>query len=186
VQHALLAGDATTGVTTMLMDAGLDTGPVLEQREEAVRPDDDAGSLGARLALLGAELLVHTLGSVDRISPRPQPTAGVTRAPRLTSEDRIIDWSDRADAIVRRVRALAPLPGARTTLREQPLNVLAAEVVSGSGAPGTILGIDDRGVLIAAGFHAVRLRTVAPAGRRHMPATDWANGARLAPLERLG
>jgi methionyl-tRNA formyltransferase len=186
VQHALLAGDAATGVTTMRMDEGLDTGPILEQREEPIRPEDDAGTLGARLAGIGAELLVHTLGSLDLIEPRQQPTAGVTWAPKLTSTDRIVDWSQDAEGIVRRVRAFAPDPGARTTFRSRSINILLAESFEGSGTPGSILGVDDRGVRVAAGRDGVRLRTVAPAGRRHMSAAEWANGARLAPLERLG
>jgi methionyl-tRNA formyltransferase len=186
VQHALLEGDATTGVTTMRMDVGLDTGPILEQREERIRPDDDAGTLGARLAGLGAGLLVHTLGSLGQLSPRTQDAAGATWAPKLAPADRIVEWGQDADTVVRRVRALAPAPGARTTFRGRPLNILLAESVEGSGAPGTILGVDDRGVRVAAGRRGVRLRTVAPAGRRHMPATDWANGARFAPRERLG
>jgi methionyl-tRNA formyltransferase len=186
VQHVLLAGDATTGVTTMRMDVGLDTGPILEQREEPIRPEDDAGTLGARLAELGAGLLVHTLGSLDQVAPRQQPTAGVTWAPKLTPADRIVDWNEDAEGIVRRVRALAPDPGARTTFRGRPINILRAESVEGSGSPGSILGVDDRGVRIAAGRDGVRLRSVAPAGRRHMSAAEWANGARLGPLERLG
>jgi len=186
VQHALLAGDAATGVTTMRMDEGMDTGQILEQREEPIRPEDDAGTLGARLAGIGAELLVHTLGSLDLIEPRQQPTAGVTWAPKLTSTDRIVDWSQDAERIVRRVRAFAPAPGARTTFRGRAINILLAESFEESGVPGSILGVDDRGVLVAAGRDGVRLRTVAPAGRRHMSAAEWANGARLAPLERLG
>lgn len=185
VQHALLAGDAESGVTTMKMDAGLDTGPLLEQRTERVLPTEDAGTLGARLALVGAELLVHTIRSLDELTPRPQPDTGATSAPKLQPADRALDWSEGAVAIVRRVRAFAPDPGARTTFRESMLNVLAAEPVAGSGPPGEILSVDDLGVVVAAGRGGVRLLVVAPAGRRHMAARDWANGARFVPGERL-
>jgi methionyl-tRNA formyltransferase len=185
VQHALLAGDPETGVTTMKIDAGLDTGPILEQRAERVLPSDDAGTLGMRLASVGAELLVHTIRSLGELTPRRQDDAAATLAPKLRPSDRALDWSEDAAAIVRRVRALAPDPGARTTFRGSPLNVLAAEPVGGSGEPGEIVSVDDRGVVVAAGRGGVLLRLVAPAGRRHMSASDWANGARFAPRERL-
>lgn len=186
VQHALLAGDPTTGVTTMLMDRGLDTGPVLEQRATPILPDDDAGSLGGRLAGIGAELLVHTLRTLSEITPRPQDPEAATSAPKLRPVDRELRWDEPAERLVRVVRAFAPAPGGRTTFRGQPLNVLEAEVAAASGGSGEILTLDADGVVVAAGEGAVRLREVAPAGRRHMGAVDWARGARFAPGERLG
>ena len=186
VQHALLAGDPTTGVTTTRMDEGLDTGPILAQRSEPVAPDDDAGTLGERLASLGAELLVTTLRDLGELAPRAQDGAAVTIAPKLLPRDRVLDWSEPASSIERRIRALAPKPGARTRFRGRWLGVLSAEAAEASGDPATILGVTERGVLVAAGEGAVRLRTVVPSGRRHMPAPDWANGARFAPGERLG
>ncbi len=186
VQHALLAGDPTTGVTTMRMDEGLDTGPILAQRREPIAPDDDAGTLGERLASLGADLLVATLRNLEGLTPRVQDGTAVTIAPKLSPQDRFLDWSEPAPSIERRIRALAPKPGARTRFRGRSLGVLSAEAAEASGDPADILGVDERGVLVAAGEGAVRLRTVVPSGRRHMPALDWANGARFAPGERLG
>jgi methionyl-tRNA formyltransferase len=187
VQHAILAGDETTGVTTMMMDEGLDTGPILEQWEEAIRPDDDAGSLGARLSTIGGALLI---GSIERlvegsVVARAQ-TGTPTTAPRLTAPDRALDWSEDAEALVRRIRALAPVPGATTRFRGAPLKVLRAEPVVGSGPAGVLSTVDREGVVVAAGRGAVRLLEVAPAGRPRMSGADLARGSRLEPGERLG
>src|SRR5439155_781229 len=106
VQHALLAGDEVTDVTVMQMDEGLDTGPILNQLEERIRPEDDAGSLGARLARNGGMVLVGVLRMLPtgRVPARPQDDRLATWAPRLLAEDRVLDWMLPADAIVRRVR----------------------------------------------------------------------------------
>jgi methionyl-tRNA formyltransferase len=191
VQHALLAGDASTGVTVMRMDEGLDTGPILNQLVEDIRPEDDAGSLGARLAHDGGMLLVGVLRMLPLggVPARPQDERLATSAPRLRPEDRVIDWTEPADAIVRRVRALAPEPGATTSFRAEPAKVLGAAVdrdPASDGTPGAILSSDDRGVRVASGSGSVRLVEVAPAGRRRMSAAAWARGARFEPDERLG
>lgn len=191
VQHALLAGDDRTGITVMRMDAGLDTGPVLSQLEEPIRPEDDAGSLGTRLASLGAMLLVGVLRRLPGgdIPARPQASTGVTWAPLIPASGRIIPWERDADEVARQVRALAPEPGATTTFRTASLKVLAAAVAHdvAEGVPaGGIITADERGVLVAAGTGAVRLLEVAPAGRRRMAAGDWARGARFATGEHLG
>ena len=191
VQHALLAGDEVTGVTVMRRDEGLDTGPILNQLEEQIRPEDDAGSLGARLAHNGGMLLVGVLRMLPTgtVPARPQDDRLATWAPRLLAADRVLEWSLPADAIVRRIRALAPDPGATTTFRDEPLKVLVAGVdhdPSRRGTPGTVVGTDHRGVLVASGEGGVRLVEVAPAGRKRMPASAWARGARFAGDERLG
>jgi len=192
VQHAILAGDAVSGVTVMQMDAGLDTGPILAQLEDDVRPEDDAGTLGARLAHLGAMLMVGVLRRlpVHDLPPRKQDERRVTHAPRLGPADRQLDWTERAIDLARRVRALAPEPGASTSFRGEGLKVLAAsaaDVPAGRAAPpGTVLESDARSVLVAAGEGGVRLLEVAPAGRKRMAAGEWANGARFRPGERLG
>ena len=192
VQHAILAGDDRTGVTVMRMDEGLDTGPILNQLEEDIRPEDDAGSLGLRLARLGGMVLVGVLRSLggELLPPRAQDDAAATWAPRLRSEDRALAWTDEPEAIVRRVRALAPEPGATATFRGEPLKVFAAGVahddVSPGGEAGELMTADDRGVLVRAAGGGVRLLEVAPAGRKRMAAADWARGARFAPGERLG
>src|SRR4029079_7768051 len=111
VQHAILEGDAVTGITVMRMDEGMDTGPVLARREEAIRSDDDAGSLGARLARVGAETVADVLPRLADGDVTPTPQAGpATRAPKLGPTDRIVDWARTAGALVRRVRPLSPQP----------------------------------------------------------------------------
>ena len=189
VQHALLAGDPVTGVTVMRMDEGLDTGPILARLEEPVRPDDDAGSLGVRLAARGGSLLAQTLLGLlaGRATPQPQEEALAASAPKLTKAQRSIDWAEAAELTARRVRAFAPDPGATARFRGDGLKVLRGAVAEGAEAPpGTILDVDERGVAVATGDGVYHLLEVAAAGRRRMPAKDWARGARLQPGERLG
>jgi methionyl-tRNA formyltransferase len=196
VQHAILEGDETTGVTIMSMDEGMDTGPILATEETPIGPDEDAGALGQRLSELGAALLVRTLrGLADgSIEPRPQAHALATFAPKLKPEDRTIDWRSSADAIVRKVRAFAPEPGAVTRFRGDALKVLRAEAFEGGGrvlvgapVPARI-GVDlDGSVHVdAAEPTGVRLLEVAPAGRRRMSGAEWARGARLQQHEAFG
>ncbi len=193
VQHALLAGDALTGVTVMRMDEGLDTGPILNQMEQEIRPEDDAGTLGARLAHIGGMLLVGVLRTLPEGGPpaRKQDDRLATLAPKVSVQQRTIEWDQDPEAIARMVRALSPEPGATTTFRGEPLKVFQAGVahdpVLPKGQPGAILGTDPRGVLVAAaGGSGIRLVEVAPAGRRRMGAADWARGARFSGDERLG
>lgn len=188
VQHAILAGDPLTGVTVIQMDEGLDTGPVLARREEPIRSDDDAGSLGDRLAKIGADLVVEAALdlTVGVVTPEPQ-TGPTTFALKLGPDDRIIDWLRPADALVRCVRAFAPDPGASTRFRGSDLKVLRAEDAAAAAAPpGTVVDVDQKGVVVAAGAGTVRLLEVASSGKRRMPAADWARGVRDLVGERLG
>ncbi len=128
VQRAILAGDAVTGASVMRMEEGLDTGPVLASVETTIADDEDAGTLGARLAELGGALLISTLDDLaaGKAVAVPQDPAEATQAPKLTAAERVIDWSEGAVPIARRIRALAPAPGASTTFRGEPLKVVAA------------------------------------------------------------
>lgn len=188
VQHALLHGDRFTGVTVMLMDQGLDTGPVLAQMEEPVDASDDARSLGGRLAEMGADLLVGSVPAWVAGGLVPEPQRGTpTYAPKLTPLDRMLDWTAPSTGVVNRIRALAPYPGARTMWRGAALKVLRAEPGEGAaGPPGEVVATDADGVLVKTGSGVVRLLEVAPAGRRRMSAADWARGARPSPGDRLG
>jgi methionyl-tRNA formyltransferase len=195
VQHAILAGDAVTGVTVMLMDEGLDTGPVLARAAVPIRSDDDAGSLGARLATVGAELtidVIHRFALDEVVIPSPQggsssPASAPSFAPKLQPADRVVDWLQPAQVIVRRIRAFAPDPGATTTWRGEDFKLLhAEEAESHAGDPGTVVEADRNTVTIATGSGAVRLLAVAPAGRRRMSGGDWARGVRDVVGERLG
>jgi methionyl-tRNA formyltransferase len=195
VQRAILDGDEVTGVTVMLMDEGLDTGPILQTVETPIGPEEDAGSLGGRLADLGSELLVETLRGLDEgsIEPRSQDHAAATYAPKLLPDERTIDWSQPAEAIVRRVRAFAPEPSAVTTFRGGRLKVLRAgtQPVGGyalANVPRKAeirVSEDDTPVVHGVGEDAVVLLEVAPAGRKRMTGAEWVRGARIQPGEQL-
>ncbi|HXF56588.1 MAG TPA: methionyl-tRNA formyltransferase [Actinomycetota bacterium] len=191
VQRAILAGLDRTGVTTIRMDEGMDTGPILLAAEEPILPEDDAGTLGARLAELGGRLLVETLDRLEAgtVEERPQDHAAATLAPRLTPEDRVVDWGEDAEAVVRRVRALAPDPAAVTRFRGRVLKLFRARAVpvpDGAGPPGTVALVSADGFAVAAGRGAVRLEEVAPEGRRRMSGAEFVHGYRPRVGERLG
>ncbi len=188
VQTALLLGLERTGVTTIVMDAGMDTGPILLQRAHTIRPSDDAGALGARLAAVGADLLVE---SIDRlaagtIEPTPQDNARATFAHRLGPADRVLDWTRPARELVNRCRALSPEPAATTTFRGHGLKVFSSAAVEAGGPPGTIVEVDQVGFVVAAGEGGVRPKDLVPAGRRRMDAVAFVNGFRPRLGERLG
>lgn len=188
VQHALLRGDEITGATTFRIEEGLDTGPVFGTLTERVRPRDTAGELLGRLATAGAGLLLATLDGLasGEIVGVPQPADGVSRAPRLTVDDGRVRWEHTAVAVDRRVRACTPAPGAWTTLAGARLKLgPVLPVPEAPLAPGEV-AVGRTEVLVGTATHPVRLGEVAPAGKRFMPAADWARGARLTPGTRLG
>jgi methionyl-tRNA formyltransferase len=190
IQAAIAAGDATTGVTTMQMEAGLDTGPILLQEETAIAPCETAGELAARLASLGAELVVRTLAALERgeVTPRPQPAEGVTYAPRLTRQSGRVDWSWTALEIARRLRAFTPWPGIATGMRGAPVKILAGDVLPGSAeaVPGTPLGLVDGALAVACGAGTrFGVQQLQKAGKRPVDAASFVRGERLQPGERF-
>jgi methionyl-tRNA formyltransferase len=185
VQRAILAGDEVTGATTMLMDEGLDTGPILLQRATPIGLGHTRATLSTGLAEVGADLLLKTLGRLDDIEPRSQDPSLATTAPKVTTDERRIDWSAPAGAIDRLIRALAPAPSATTTFNGASLKVTAALPVADEGEPGTIVGLSTSGVVVAAGRGSLRLRCVVPEGRASMAGADWARGARARLGERF-
>ena len=197
VQRAILSGLRETGVSTMHMDEGLDTGAVLMQTRTEVRFDEDAGALAGRLARLGGELLVETLDrlSAGALTETPQDEAAATFAPKITREDEIVDWSRSADEISRQVRALFPTPGAATTFRGKRLKVLrvsseALAVISlGDVPPGSLFPMSgELFVLTGDGSErgSLRLDVVQPEGKRPMYAREFLNGYRPRSDEQLG
>jgi methionyl-tRNA formyltransferase len=186
IQAAILAGDEETGVTTMWMTEKLDEGPVFSSCRTPIGLEEDAGSLTARLADLGAACLSETLTRIDRgeMVREAQDAALATYAPKLAREDSRLSLRDEPSAFLRRVRAFAPMPGAHLELIQGGLQVLAASPGSSAmgRAPGTVLTLDRaRGLETAVGGGSVWLRTVRPSGRKEMTGFDYANGARLAP-----
>jgi methionyl-tRNA formyltransferase len=184
IQWAIVNGETVTGVTTMRIDAGLDTGDMLLKAETPIDPEENAIDLGQRLAVMGADLLVATLASLDSIVPEKQDAAQATLAPLLKKEDGRIDWSQPAAAIHNRVRGLQPWPGAQTPFREHTLSIWKSRVVEGSGAPGTVLSM--RPLLIATGDGALELQEVQLEGRKRMSADAFVNGHRMTTDDKLG
>jgi methionyl-tRNA formyltransferase len=187
VQRAILEGLPETGVTTMVMAQGVDTGDVLLQHHVPIESDDDAGTLGDRLAHRGAMLLVQTLDrlAAGDLEPTPQADDAATYAPKLRPEERWIDWSEDAAAVLRRIRALAPDPVASTAFRGRVLKVFRAREAPGAGPPGSVVEVDGEGFTVAAGTGAVRPLEVAPEGRRRMTGAEFVRGYRPQPGERL-
>jgi methionyl-tRNA formyltransferase len=190
VQHSVLNGDEVTGATTFLLEEGLDTGPVLGHVTETIRPTDTSGDLLLRLAESGAHLLVQSLAGLDQglVHPVPQPTDGVSLAPKLNPDDARVDWTAPALRVDRLVRACTPSPGAWTTVRGERLKLGPVGLVGpddASLAPGEVL-VDKAGVRVGTGSTPVLLGDVGPQGKRSMAAADWARGLRLDAGERLG
>jgi methionyl-tRNA formyltransferase len=189
INWAIINGETVTGVTTMQIDAGLDTGAMLLKEEIPILPDDDAITLGRRMAPIGAALLATTLDQLEcgAIRPVSQDNAAATIARALSKEDGRADWSVGADALRNRVRGLAPWPGVYTTFRGGTLKIekVVADSTQSDAGPGTLM-IEGRRVFAVCGTGRVELLEVQPEGKRRMPASDFANGARLLPGERLG
>jgi methionyl-tRNA formyltransferase len=181
IERAIEAGDEESGVSIMRPTAEFDAGPVCLQRSEAIRPEDDYGSLAPRLAALGGELLVEVLDT--RPPFREQPDHGVTYAEKIGPEDRRLDPARRADELERRVRALTPHLGAYVELEgNERLGVRRAALAPGENgiAPGT-LAVRDSRLLYGAVQGALELLEVHPAGKRPMPAADWLRGHKRVP-----
>lgn len=183
VPHAILAGEPTTGVTCFVLDAGMDTGPILLTDREPIRADDTAASLTDRLAERGAPLLVEALRGLvtGTITPQPQPADGASLAPKLTSDEARLDWSQPAEALERAVRAFDPVPGAHTTLGSRRIKVTRAAVVDTPddphAAPGTVVAADEAGPVVVCGDgRGLRLEAVQPAGKAAMDGRAFVNG----------
>ena len=188
IQAAILAGDAVTGCTTMRIDAGVDTGHILLRADTPIAPDDTAGTLTTRLAVLGAELLVRTLdgvfdGSVHEVV-QDDSRATVTR--KIRKHHGLIDWTRSAVELERRVRAMTPWPSAYTFLNGRRLQIDSAGAAprTGGAAPGTVVSLDP--FLVAAGEGALQINVLRPEGRRAMTPAEFRAGNELAVGDVLG
>jgi methionyl-tRNA formyltransferase len=186
IQRAIAAGDTETGVCAMLMEEGLDTGPVLARRSTPISDDDDAGSLHDRLASLNADLLADVAARLPDIldDAAPQDDSAATYAHKISSTEAVIDWSRPADQLARHIRAFAPAPAAWFTGHRGRVRVLKAhaapETGTGTGPAGCYLGsTDDGGLQVGTADGVLVLETVQPAGSKPMPAQAFLNGARL-------
>lgn len=186
IQRAILNGETRTGLTTMQIEAGLDTGPILEQMEIDIAPAETARELALRMAHAGAPLLVETLRkfSAGEITPKPQEHELATLAPPLKKEEGLIDWTQPAQAIYNRIRALDPWPGTFTKFRGRLCHIWGhpgdPPVAGATAEPGSL--VEHRGETFAACGRAtwLHLDFVQPEGRKRMTAREFSNGARLA------
>ncbi len=190
VQWAIIRGESETGVTTMQMDAGLDTGPMLLQRREPIHATDTSASLAERLSLLGADLLEETLVRfrAGTLEATPQDDDASSYAPMLTKGDGALDWTRPARELDQLARGTFPWPGAFTFRQGKRLKVIAAEPLDGAagGAPGQVVRAGKEGVDVACGEGLLRLRQLQPAGKRAMDAASFVNGFRVQPGEQWG
>lgn len=192
MQYALMAGDAETGVTTMMMDAGLDTGDILQQASLDLSTVEDLGDLETKLAEVGADLLMQTLEAISQGDcPRvPQEEALVTLSPSLPPEAGEMDWARPAAELHNLVRGVTPKPGAYTFVQGKRLKVWRTEVAEDKEAaqeaePGTIESIGGGGITISTSRGTLRLREVQPESKGRMAADAWARGARLVLGQKL-
>ena len=191
IARAVEAGDATSGITVMKMDAGLDTGPIVAQRAVALDARETAGSLHDKLAALGAAMIVEALDALARsgtLSGTPQPQAGVTYAAKITAADTLLDWTRDAVSLDRRVRALSPHPGAVARWNGAALKIRGAQARDepSSAPPGTVVAVAPSGIDVACGRGVLRVSEVQPASGRAMPAHAFAVGHRVFVGARLG
>lgn len=179
IQAAVLAGDSETGVCTQQMEADLDTGPVFVEKRIPVDPEETAGTLHDKLAVLSAECAVETLAGLGELVPVPQSAEGVTWAEKIDKEMGRVDWTADAVALHRRVRAMTPWPGGWIPWDKGPLKLKTVRLADGSGHPGEILGLSP--LVVACGTGALELVEVQAPGKRPVDGADFANGARLQP-----
>lgn len=188
IERAILAGDTVTGVCTMQMDAGLDTGPELLRRETPIDPDETGVDLRARLAVISAELVVETLARLDSLTPIPQPADGVTHAAMLTRDETVLDWARPTGILHNQVRAFAPQPGGSCSFRDDRLKIRRTRVLSAAelaalpprpdGPPGTVWAVKKR-LIIATVDGALEVLEGQLPGRKPLAGGVLANGARI-------
>jgi len=190
INHAIIDGRTVTGVTTMLLDEGMDTGDILLSREIAIGPDETAGELSERLARAGADLLIETITRLKQgsLAPIPQDSSKATRAPMLRKEDGLIDWSKTPLGIKDHVRGMTPWPGAFSILDGQPVKVFRVreDTAPSDAPPGTIVRVAEDGIYVAAGSRLVVITELQAPGKRRMEAGEFVRGKRLAVGSRFG
>ncbi|MGA8143642.1 MAG: methionyl-tRNA formyltransferase [Candidatus Acidiferrales bacterium] len=191
INWAIVNGEKVTGLTTMRIDAGLDTGPMLLKYQTGIGPDETAAELYAQLADAGAPLMIETLKKLDQgeITPTPQDNSQATLAPPLEKEDGRIDWWLPAPRIYNRIRGLQPWPGAFTTFRGATCRIWGKPLrpVAADGAPGILLPTQEDGLLVICGGATIlRIEHIQLEGRNRITDREFMNGARIEPGERFG
>jgi methionyl-tRNA formyltransferase len=193
IQWALVCGDRVTGVTTMQIDEGMDTGPILLQTRVAIEPDETTEMLAPRLAEIGAELIVRTLDQLEEgtLKPRSQPADGTNTTPMLRRNFAKIDWSMPARQLANRLRGFTPWPGLYTKFRGGRLKIHGLDQVTspprGDEEPGTVLSADPDGIIVRCGKGtAARITEVQREGRKRMPVDAFLIGERVTRGEAFG
>jgi methionyl-tRNA formyltransferase len=188
IQWAIARGETASGVTTMRIDAGLDTGGILLQREIPIVPQDTAVTLAPRMAAIGADLIVETLRGLEagRVHPRPQEDAKATLAPILKKEDGKVDFQSTAQEILNRLRGFQPWPGAYASFRGKNLHIWSAQPVERAAATAEL--VVESGLLVVGcgGGGALQLLEVQLEGKKRMPAADFVHGYQPRTGEMLG
>ncbi len=189
VQRALWDGRVRTGVCTLFMDEGIDTGDVIQCREESIHDDDDAATLAARLAELGGPLLRDSvlLAARGEAPRKPQDPKAGSYARKLRKEDGLVDWRIPARTVWAHARAVTPWPGATTAFRGKRVLIVRSrpEALELRADPGTLLDWDDDGIRVACAEGALRVTHIKPEGRGELTAAEWARGARPRSGERF-
>ncbi|MDD2585543.1 MAG: methionyl-tRNA formyltransferase [Syntrophomonadaceae bacterium] len=190
IQRAIMAGKKVTGITTMYMDEGLDTGDIIMQKEISIEDDMDHGTLESVLAESGADLLLDTLkalenGSAVRI---PQDNSKASYAQMITRDDEIISWSHSAETVHNTIRALCPKPGAYTTIAENKIKIFKSRVVNtnGNGVVGQINSLTSEGFVVQTGAGLLEILEIQKAGKKRMSSSDFLKGFKLEPGTLIG
>ncbi|UCE83178.1 MAG: methionyl-tRNA formyltransferase [Deltaproteobacteria bacterium] len=191
IHWALIQGESETGVTTMLMDTGMDTGDILLQREVVIQPEETGGSLHDRLAEVGAGLLVETLELMARgtLEPKVQDHSLATYAPMLAKEDGQVDWHDTSHRICCKIRGLDPWPGAFTRWQGKRLKLFGCRALphfSSQAKPGTVIAVEEDGLQVYTGEGSVLVKALQLEGGRPLPVTDFLRGHPLQVEVKLG
>jgi methionyl-tRNA formyltransferase len=189
IQRAILAGDSETGISIMLMDAGLDTGPVLLTETTPILPDDTAGTLQDRLAAIGGRSIVRALSLLEAgvLQPTPQPMVGAIYARKIEKGEAVIDWHAAAHAIERKVRAFNPAPVASTTWQGEQLRIWRARAHEHRDAmPGRVIASSGDGVCVGCGKGALQLLELQRPGGKRLSIADFLRGSTMTVGEMLG
>ncbi len=186
IHRAIPVGDAANGITIMQMDAGLDTGPMLLSRAEAIHADDTTGSLHDRLAQLGADMIVEALRALPGgLTATPQPADGVTYAAKIGKTEASVDWNRPAAELERAIRAFNPFPGAVATLQQTPVKLWRARAIDAAGTPGEVLLAEGAGVIVACGEGALCITELQKPGGKRLPAAEFLRGMPIAAGSRF-
>ncbi|MBR3538621.1 MAG: methionyl-tRNA formyltransferase [Eubacterium sp.] len=188
IERSILDGEKKTGVTTMMMAKGLDTGDILEQAETEILPTDTGESLTLRLSEMGGELILSTMEKLEKgeLTPVPQKEEDSSYAKMLNKEMGLLDFSRPAVELERTIRALIPWPCAYTMLEGKQMKLLEAEIVEASGESGTITEVTKKSFTIACGEKGLRIKKLQPEGKKPMDTAAFLNGNHLAPGVKLG